>query len=171
MVHATIFSGHEGQLRPGAVFYLTLFAGCTLKRPTVARQIAATKQSRGDAPVQRRKPFFLTIFGGAEIEFPTLAEEYLDLVHMLDAGSVTIEDWDQAMARSAAEDGVVASLTLFGAFDECALPSETREIDTIALQRHLGNISEDASHVLQCAIGQADAERRATVRRAALVAA
>ena len=62
-------------------------------------------------------------------------------------------------------------LTLFGGLDEGGLPSEEQEIDSLAVQRHLGNIPESASQVLQYGIGQGGSERTATLRRAILATA
>jgi len=197
MIQVTIFSGHEGRLRSDRFFYFTLFGGCDLVRPTIARQLMALRgreeRDRADGRGQhagmgpspgfrvanmelvgrhgerghrRGGPFFLTIFGGVDIKSPTLAEEFLDLREMISGGALTLEDWDRAMASLGSADIPIASFTLFGGFDECELPSESEEIDSLAIQRHLGNISESAGRVLQLGIGQRDARRSATVRRA-----
>jgi len=166
MVHVTIFAGHEGRLQPSKRFYLTLFGGCDLVRPTVARQILAQQQAEHDPRLAEHKPFFLTIFGGVDIKSPTLAEEFLDLREMMDAGLLRAEDWDRSVARLGQADGAIGSMTIFGGFDESELPSEDEEIDSLAVQRHLGNIPENAGEVLQYGIGQRGAQRVATVRRA-----
>ena len=82
-----------------------------------------------------------------------------------------MEDWDRALADLSQGDYGVASFTLFGGFDECKLPSEEEEVDSLAMQRHMGNSSENATQVLQHGIGQRDAERRTTIRRAVMTAA
>jgi hypothetical protein len=60
---------------------------------------------------------------------------------------------------------------MFGGFDERAIPSEDDEVDSLALQRQLGNIPDPAVQVLQYGIGQHGAERTATLRRAAAAVA
>ncbi len=166
MFQVTIFGGHDGQLRYDKLLYITLFGGCELVRPTIARQLVMERQPpRGDQP-KRRKPFFLTIFGGAEIKAPTLAEEFIDLREMIASGMLTASDWDRAMSNLAQADTGVGSFTLFGGFDERAIPSEDDEIEGLALQRHLGNIPEPAGQILQYGIGQRGSERTATLRRA-----
>ena len=168
MVQITIFSGHDGQLSFDNVFYLTLFGGCDLVRPTAARQYVSRRdvQRGGHAPPPR--PFFLTLFGGVEIKAPTLTQEYLDLRQMIDNSVLTLAEWDRALADTGMYGGAIASFTLFGGIDQCELPSENEEIDSLAVQRHLGNLSEAAGGVLQLGIGQRGAERHATVRRAVI---
>lgn len=188
MIQATIFSGHSGRLRFDKSIYLTFFGGCELVCPTAARHVLAERQTRRDLkefneqPVMSRllesdqrprlrRPFFLTIFGGTDIKAPTLAAEFIDLRETLDSGLLTLEEWDRAVADLSRSDWSVASLTLFGGFDECKLPSEEEEIESLALQRHLGNISASATEILQYGIGQRDVERRSTIRRAIQTAA
>ncbi len=175
MLKVTIFAGHDGQFPMDRCVYLTLFGGCDLNRPTIARQILARRQAeqdRRDRPVATApawsKPIFITIFGGVDINAPTLAAEFLDLREMLDSGLLTMADWDRAMADLASANTGVIAFTIFAGFGECELPSEDAEVDSLAVQRHLGNIPETASQVLQYGIGQQDSERRATVRRAIL---
>jgi hypothetical protein len=171
MFHITIMSGYEGVIRAERKVYFTLFGGADFRRATVARQLLAWRQPRekeGGRTTPRQ--FFLTICGGVEIKVPTLAEEFLDLRQLIDSGSLSMSDWDRAMAELGT-DVSISSFTLMGGMEEGTLPSESEEIEALALQRHLGNISEPASQVLQFGIGQRDAERRATVRRAALVEA
>jgi hypothetical protein len=170
MIHVTIFGGHEGRLQPNKRFYLTLFGGCGLVRPTVARQLLAQRQAERENRA-RGKTFFLTAFGAAEIKAPTLTEEFLDLREMINSGMLNLDDWERSMAELARSEGLIASFTIFGGFDECTLPKEDEEIDSLAVQRHLGNIPESAGHVLQFGIGQRGAERTATLRRAILAAA
>jgi len=168
MIQVTVFSGHEGLLRNDRLFYLTLFGGCDLVRPTVARQILARSRERRDM-VPMRRPFFLTIFGGVDIKAPTLAQEFLDFREMLHSGLLQLDQLDGWLAELQDSDGSVGSFTLFGGFDECALPTENEEIDSLGVQRHLGNVSEEACRVLQLGIGQRGSERRATLRRAVMV--
>lgn len=170
MIHVTIFGGHSGRLQNDKWFYLTLFGGFELVRPTVARELLAQRQAERDHRPTRRKPFFLTIFGGGSINSPTLTEEFLDLREMISSGLLKMEDWERSMAQLVRTDAV-ASFTIFGGFDECALPSEDAEVDSLAVQRHLGNIPESAAEVLQYGIGQHGTERTATVRRAFLASA
>lgn len=166
MFHVTIFAGHDGQLRYDKWFYLTLFGGCDFIRPTVAREIVHRRQAERERRSTGRKPFFLTVFGGVDIKSPTLAEEFIDLREMISSGFLNMQDWDQALADIGRSDSSVASFTLFGGFSECKLPSEEAEIDSLAIQAHLGNIPDSARQVLQFGIGQREAERRAVVRRA-----
>lgn len=166
MLQVTIFGGHDGQLRGDKLFYLTLFGGCDLIRPTIARQLLATRGSAGQPTAPARRPFFLTIFGGVDIKSPTLSAEFIDLKEMLGAGLLTMADWERAVAGLGQEESSVASFTIFGGFDETALPSENEEIESLAAQQHLGNISESAGKVLQFGIGQGGSERRATIHRA-----
>ena len=168
MVQVTIFSGHDGQLSFDNVLYLTLFGGCDLVRPTAVHQYVSRREAQrgGRAPV--RRPFFLTLFGGVDIKAPTLTQEYLELRQMVAHGVVTMAEWDRAMVEVDIYEGGIGSFTLFGGFDQCGLPSENEEIDSLAVQRHLGNISPAAGDVLQLGIGQRGAERQATVRRAVL---
>ncbi len=166
MIHICIFSGHEGQLRPDKKFYLTIFGGCDLIRPTLARQVLGHR--RATAAIRRPRPrtFFLTLFGGVDIIAPTLVEEFVDLRELLNNGVMTMAEYEQALADFDQIDLSVSSLTIFGGLDEYQLPSENKEIEGIALQRHLGNLSGNAGRVLQCGIGQRNAERHATIRQA-----
>lgn len=166
MFHITIMSGYEGIIRPEPKFYLTLMGGADFKRATVARQLLAKRQQPRTDPTPP-KQFFLTLMGGVEIRVPTLAEEFLDLKQLIDSGSLNISDWDRAITELG-NDVSISSFTLMGGMEEGTLPSESDEIEALALQRHMGNISEPASQILQYGIGQRDAERRATIRRAVL---
>lgn len=166
MFQATIFGGHEGRLRFDGWFYLTVFGACELTRPTVARQLLAQRQAEQEKRPRVRRPFFLTIFGGVDIKSPTVAEEFIDLRETIDSGLLSMNDWDRAMADLGCLDISVASFTMFGGFEEYKLPSENEEVDSLAIQRHVGNISESVGEILQFGIGQGGAERRATVRRA-----
>lgn len=171
MIQVCIMGGHDGLIRPEKKVYLTLFGGCDLKRQTVARQILARRRDERDGSKHPPRLFFLTICGGVDINYPTLAEEFLDLSQMIDAGALCMDDWDRAMVDLTQTDVSIASFTLMGGLSECELPSENDEIESLALQRHLGNISDTAGQVLQYGIGQRDAERRATIRRAILTEA
>jgi len=171
MIHVTIFGGHDGRLQPNKRFYLTLFAGCDLVRPTIARQLLAQRQAQRDHRPTKNKAFFLTLFGGVDIKSPTLAEEFMDLREMISSGLLAMEDWDRSMAELGRNEDMIASFTMFGGLGECELPSEDEEIESLALQRHLGNISDSAGDVLQYGIGQHGGERTAIVRRAILATA
>jgi hypothetical protein len=166
MIQFCIMSGHEAKIRPEPKIYVTLMGGCDLKRETVARRILTQRQRQREGKDTPPKQFFLTLMGGTVITCPTLAEEFLDLQQLIRAGELSLADWDRALADLGRLDVSIASFTLMGAFSECELPSETEEIDSLALQRHLGNISADAGEVLQHGIGQRDAERHSVVRRA-----
>ena len=166
MIHFTIFAGHEGRLRLDGTFYLTMFGGCELIRPTLARHAMTKRELEREGRATRQKPFFLTIFGGAGIKLPTLAEEYLDLQESLGSGLLAMADWERSVTDLTRSDSLFGSFTLFGGFDEGELPSENEEIEAIALHRHLGNLSDTAGQMLQYGIGRRDAERYATVHRA-----
>jgi len=148
--------------------YVTLFAGCELRRATVARQILTSRKSKtaaGSAPLRQ---FFFTVFGGAEIKWPTLAEEFIDLREIVASGALSLDEYERAVVEFGSFEPSISSLTLFAGFSECELPSEEEEIDALALHRHVGTIPDSAGRVLQLGIGQRDAERRATVHRAVL---
>ena len=98
MIQVTIFAGHDGRLRYDKWFYLTLFAGCDLVRPTVARQLLMRRHAEQEGHAAVRKPFFLTIFAGVGITSPTLAEEFIDLREMVHGGALNMDDWERAMA-------------------------------------------------------------------------
>jgi len=170
MFHITIMSGYEGIIRAERKVYLTLFGGSEFKRATIARQLLARRKQQRDPQAGPPRQFFLTICGACEIQVPTLAEEFLDLQQLTSGGELTMNDWDRAMAELGT-DVSISSFTLMGGMEEYTLPSESAEIEALALHRHLGNISEPASQVLQYGIGQRDAERRATIRRAILAEA
>ena len=163
MIQVTIFAGHEGELRYDKWLYLTVFAGAELIKPTIARRIMMRRQGFEQG---QRKPFFFTMFGGIEIKSPTLAAEFIDLREMLNSRTLTMEDWDRAMSELGRFQDAVASLTLFGAFEEGTLPEEEEEINSLAIQCHLGNINDSARQILQTGIGQRESERRAILRRA-----
>ncbi len=169
MIQICIMSGHSGQMRPEKRIYFTLMGGCELERPTLARQIVAQRRHREKGRTEPLHQLFITILGATEITVPTLATEFIDLREMVNNGMMSIGDWDDAVAELSQDSYTVASLTLMGGFSDGAIPEENAEIDSLALQRHLGNISESAGQVLQLGIGQRDSERRETIRRAMMV--
>lgn len=171
MIQVTVFSGRSGELRMDSSFYLTLFGRFELTRPTIARQILAKRQAQRPGHLPSARPFFLTIFGGGTIKSPTLAAEFIDLKETISSGLLEMADWERAMSDLAQGEPILGSFTLFGGLDESGLPSEAQEIDSLAVQRHLGNIPESASQVLQYGIGQGGSERTATLRRAILATA
>jgi len=190
MIHVTIFGAREGRLRHDGTIYFTLFGACELTRETLARQLVMARRSQAGgsewaapggsngatldwtgARPGSRKPFFLTVFGAAEIKSPTLAEELTDLQEMIRSGELTLADWERSVAHLGAHEGSHSSFTIFGAFEECSLPSEDEEVESLAVQCHVGNISDSARQVLQTGIGQRDAERRAVLLRALAMSA
>jgi hypothetical protein len=191
MIKVTIFGGHEGVLNFDTHVYLTIFAACEVVRPTLARQLVARRQARRDLTEDERgmargwsgrpghrhdrpvrgKPFFITAFGGTEIRSPTLAEEFVDFQKAIDSGLLTMDDCERSIADLGMWEGSIGSFTIFGGFEEGASPSEDKEIDSLAIQRHLGTISESAGRVLQLGIGQSEGERRAVLRQAMLAEA
>lgn len=166
MIQVTIFSGRSGELRLDNSVYLTLFGGFELTRPTIARQILARRRADHQGHRPSPRPFFLTIFGGGSIKCPTLAAEFIDLRETITGGLHDMADWERAMGDLDRIGPIFGSFTLFGGIDESGLPSEEQEIDSLAVQRHLGNIPESAGQVLQYGIGQGGIERTATIRRA-----
>lgn len=166
MIQFCIMGGQDARIRPEPKIFVTLMGACDLQRDTLARQILSRRQRQREGKGAPPKQFFLTIMGATEIKCPTLAEEFLDLHQLMRTGELSMADWDRALADLGRLDVVIVSFTLMGAFSEAELPSETEEIDSLALQRHLGNISAAAGEVLQHGIGQRDAERQSVVRRA-----
>ncbi|TWT40372.1 hypothetical protein RAS1_40800 [Phycisphaerae bacterium RAS1] len=166
MINLCIFGGHGGQLGSTKRIFVTVFGGCELKRPTLARQIIDMKRA-GVENLRPKTYFFLTLFGGTSIKSPTLAEEYIALQDALRAGLLTTAEWDRAVGHIAALDGFeAASLTLFGGFDTNELPTEDEELDALAVQRQIGNIPSSVTDTLMLAIGQGGAQRPAVIRRA-----
>ncbi|MFH1108465.1 MAG: hypothetical protein V1790_04605 [Planctomycetota bacterium] len=168
MIQFCIMSGYDGRVRPERKVYVTLMGACDLKRSTVARQILAQRFQEREGKTHPPRQFFLTIMGAVDIKCPTLAEEFIDLREMINSGTLSMDDWDRAIADLGRSDISIASFTLMGGFSENELPSEEEEIESLAVQRHLGTISDSAGQVLQFGVGQRDAERRATLRRAVL---
>lgn len=187
MIQVTIFSGRQGPFRYDDTWYVTVFGGCELIRPTIAREIMIARQlerAEADArqqPVPRAaygttpgtmyphrpgKPFFFTLFGSTSVKHPTLAEELVDLQQLIRTGELTLDEWDSAMFAIAKLHQSCGSFTMFGGFDECELPDEDEEVNSLAMQCHLGNISEPSREVLQAGIGLRDSDRRAVVHRA-----
>ena len=170
MIQICVMGGHEGRMLPERKGYLTIFGSCELTRPTVARQIFARRQRERQGLPPTHMQFFLTICGASEIKVPTLAEEFIDLRDLLASGALDMNDWDRAVADISLSDVSISSFTVMGAFSESELPSEDAEIESLAVQSHLGSIPEGARKVLQLGIGQREGERRATLRRALEVA-
>ncbi len=165
MIHLCIFGGQGGQLSSGRKVYFTLFGACELLRPTTAKQIIEARQG-GPSDAASMSHFFITLFGGTSLKLPTLAQEYLDLQDGLRAGLLTLDEWDRTIARVAGSVRPLGSLTLFGGFDGDELPSEDDELDALALNRHLGQISDQAVDLMMPAVGQRGSTRPAIVRQA-----
>ena len=168
MIQFCIMSGYEGRIRPEPKIYVTFMGGCDLKRATVARQILTQRLHEREGKTRAPRQFFLTVMGGVDITCPTLAEEFIDLREMINSGALSMDDWDRAMSDLGRSDVSIASFTFMGGFAENELPSEEQEIESLAVQRHLGTISDSAGQVLQFGVGRRDAERRATLRQAIL---
>jgi len=162
--------GQESVIQPVSKVYITFMGGSEFRRETLARRLLSQRQRLREGRTIPRQ-FFLTVMGGTDISSPTLAEEFIDLQQMIRAGELTMADWDRAIGELGRLDVNIGSFTFMGGFSECELPSETAEIDSLALQRHMGNITREASDVLQHGIGKRDGERHATLRRALLVVA
>jgi hypothetical protein len=168
MIQFCILSGYEGRVRPEPKIYVTFMGGCSLRRETVARQILTQRLHEREGKTHPPRQFFLTVMGGVDITCPTLAEEFIDLREMINSRTLSMDDWDRAMADLGRSDVSISSFTLMGGFSENELPTEEQEIESLAVQRHLGTISDSAGQVLQFGVGQRDAERRATLRQAIL---
>lgn len=166
MLQLCIFGGYEGPLSPEKKCCFTVFGGCTLRRPTLARQMIATERiGQGKAPTP--KMIFVTIFGATTIKCPTLAEEFIDLREAVNNGALEADRWDFYVAElDRWNSSSLMSLTLFGGFEETELPSDDEEAEGLALQRHLGNIGEDSGHILELGVGQSGANRRAVLQQA-----
>jgi hypothetical protein len=172
MIQFCMFGGHTGQFEAARRIHITIFGGCDLIRPTIAKQVSAMKQQGGPqrGGPSRVEHFFATIFGGTTLRLPTLAAELLDLQNALRSGELTLADWDRLSGALTRQENI-STLTLFGGFDSDELPGEDKELEDLALNRHLGYISEDASDVLMQAIGHRGPSRAAAARQAASLAA
>lgn len=166
MIQFCVMAGHEGMLQPDKKVYLTLFGGCDLRRPTFARQLLAHRQRQASGEPLPGRHTFVTICGGVEIKSPTLAEEFVDLRELLSTKALRAEDWDAFLADPARYSPRISAFTLMGGFEEVTLPSENEEVESLAIQQHVGNISENVARVLKYGVGQRDAERWATLRKA-----
>jgi len=194
MIQVTIFGGRDGPFRYDNTFYLTLFGACELTKPTLARQYMIARQHEAAGPTRQpqptfwekvealgssrrrhgvysTKPFFLTVFGAVAIKNPTLAEELVDLQELIRSGELSLEEWDRAMLTLSHLESSCSSFTLFAAFNESELPSEDEEVNSLAMQCHLGNISEPSREVLQAGIGLKESDRRAVIHRAVVATA
>lgn len=170
MIQFCMMSGHEGRMGSEKKLYITLMGACELVRPTFARQMLSRREAAQNGKSSRNWQFFLTIMGAAEVCAPTLAEEFIDLRDLVNTGVIARDDLDHSLSGAEPETISISSFTLMGYFSDSGLPGENVEIDSLALHRHLGNIPESAGQVLQLGIGQKDAERHATIRRAVLAA-
>jgi hypothetical protein len=169
MLQLCMFSGFEGPLTAERKCYFTMFGGCELRRPTLARQLLAARNPSGE-PLPQPRIVFITVFGGTSIQYPTLAEEYLDLREAIDHGhldAARLDFYNNEIDRWTSS--AFLTLTLFGGFDESELPAEEEELDAIALQRHLGRIGSTSSRILESGVGMRGAQRRAIVQHAAVV--
>ena len=166
MFQITAFGGHDGQFRQERKFYLTICGGLELVRPTIARQLLSRSRSRSSADETPPRPFFLTLMGATEIKCPTLAAEFIDLRELLRSGALSRADFERGLAEIAVQQGSIASFTLMAGFDENVLPEEDEEIDSLAVQCHVGNIDDSSRRILQSGIGRSGAERSAVIQRA-----
>jgi hypothetical protein len=167
MFQICMFGGYEGRLQTSKRVFLTIFGSCELHRQTLARQLLARRSAGQPDRAGTHRNVVVTLFGATEIKAPTLAEEFIDLKDAIRSGALSRDAWDSfASDLAASESESVFSLTLFAGFSEAELPSENEEVDSLAIQRHLGNISDSALQVLQLGVGQNDAQRRAVLRQA-----
>lgn len=170
MLQFCMFGGYEGVLGAQRRCFVTLFGGCVLKAPTLARQLVAA--NRGEIRSQQQsRQVFITLFGATEIKLPTLAEEFIDLREAVQAGALDINRWSEYVNEL---DHVHANgfftFTLFGGLSEMELPSEDEEVESLALHRHFGNIGEDSGRVLEMGVGQNGVNRRTVIQQALRIA-
>ncbi len=171
MARFCVFGSHQGLLPSEGGVYVTIFGGSELKRSPIAGQLADRQHQ---TPAKRNSPrsaFFFTLFGNTTIIWPTLAEEYLALRDALRAGVLTLADWDRLIGRGGGDSSPdITSFSLFAGFESDKVPTEDKELDELSLQRHLGQIPDQAADVLMLAIGQTGPQRMASVRQAAATA-
>lgn len=166
MLRFCMFGGYEGPLTPDHRCYVTLFGACELKAPTLARRLVAMRQGESRQN-KNAKQVFVTLFGATEIKCPTLAEEFIDLKEAVRGGMLDLDHWEQYVSELENVHGRgFLSFTLFGALSETELPSEDEEIESLALQRHFGNIGEDSGRLLEMGVGQAGVNRRTVLHGA-----
>ncbi|MFQ5490312.1 MAG: hypothetical protein ACE5GE_06275 [Phycisphaerae bacterium] len=169
MLQICLCGAYEGQLPASKRLFFTMFGACELRRPSLARRLI---EAQGAEASKGRRPrcAVITVCGATEIKVPTLAEEFIDLQEAVRSGVLSMDSLEQYAGHLGSTDSdSVFSLTLFGAFEEANLPSEDEEVDGLAIQRHLGNISDSAASVLQMGVGQNDSHRRAILRQAVAV--
>lgn len=170
MLQWCMFGGYEGLMGPERKCYVTLFGGCELRRPTLARQLLAAQRA-GAERAEFGKKVVITLFGATEIKSPTLAEEFIDLREAAKTNLLDLLKWDTYLADlDRWQNSAVLSFTMFGALEESCLPTEDQEIEGLALQRHLGNIGDSSGRMLELGIGQAGAQRRSVIQHAVMVA-
>ena len=170
MLQWCMFGGYEGMIGPERRCYVTLFGGCELRRPTLARQLLASQRA-GAGGAHFGKKVVITLFGSTEIKSPTLAEEFIDLREAARTNLLDLLKWDNYLVDLERwQNSAVVSFTMFGAFEESCLPSEDDEIEGLALQRHLGNIGDTSGRLLELGIGQSGAQRRSVIHQAVMVA-
>jgi hypothetical protein len=163
MLQFSMFGGYEGPLSAEKRCYLTVFGACELYAPTLARQLIAARSGNVNQP----KCIFITLFGATEIKVPTLTEEFLDLREAIQNKALDLNQWDFYMAElDRWRSSSFMSVTLFAGFSETELPTEDEEIESLALQRHFGNISEDSGRILEMGIGQGGVKRRSIIQQA-----
>lgn len=166
MFHFCIMAGHDGELSADQKVCFTLFGGCSLRRPTLAKRIMEARR-RQQSGLPRQTHFFVTICGGTELRTPTLAEEYLAMREAVGSGAINLAEWDMLAAQLAANESFTyGSFTLMGGFSGAELPPENEEVEGLAIARHVGNIPETAGKMLELGVGQAGAHRASFIRQA-----
>lgn len=167
MFHFCIFGAQAGQLSSSKRVYITICGGCELKRPTIAKQILEVKRRKEAGLPVYRQHLIVTLCGATEVKLPTMAEEYIDLQDALRSRHLSMHEWEEALVDISTDDNIrVGSFTMCGAFEADELPEESAEIDGLALNRHIGRISEAAGKTLELGVGQKGAQRVATLRQA-----
>ena len=166
MASFCMFGSHGGQLGPAGGVHITIFGASELLRPPVARQII---DRREEVHKRRSRPMqvLVTLFGAAGVRWPTLAEEYLVLREALRSGDLTLDDWDRYIGGAiGTELPGIHPVTLCGTFNADGLPEDEEELDALAMQQHLGHLSEQTVAFLTMAVGQRGAQRLTAVRHA-----
>lgn len=163
MFHLCIFGGQGGEIEPGRHFYLTLFGGTDLKRPTLAKMLIKQRE-RGES-ARPTCAYFITICGGVDVVQPTLAEEFSDLQAAVRSGDITLDEADRALVDSHCVLRT-GKFTIFGACDTSCVPPEDDELDSLAMLRHAGMIQAGGEQALMLGIGRGGAQRIGVVRNA-----
>jgi hypothetical protein len=166
MIHFCICGGHDGDLSSEHRVCITVFGACELRLPTLAKRLLEQKHRRKEG-LPKRSHFFITLCGATELKSPTMAEEFIALQDAVDSGALTLAEYDDAIGRLNGDTGIeCGSFTMMGAFSNDALPAENEEVDGLAINRHLGRITDEAGATLEMGVGQKGSQRSGVLRKA-----